>query len=66
MEQKVSAGQQWRLMDDSPWPNPHPPVVIADVLDGWVRYDMPYAKDQRRRLDDFLSLYEIVPAEVVA
>jgi hypothetical protein len=68
MEAKVeiSAGQQWRLQDASPWPNPHTPVTVVDVRDGWVRYDMTHAKDQRRKLDDFLNLYEIVPAEELA
>ena len=57
-------GERWAFMDkQGPWPSKEfTPVVILDVRDGWVRYDMSIFKDQRMELDLFARMYRPVDA----
>lgn len=53
-------GERWAFMDkqDGPWPSKeYAPVVILEVRDGWVRYEMSGFKDQRMKLDLFERMY---------
>ncbi len=51
-------GEQWVFKQDGPWPTTHKPVVITDVLQGYVRYDMVGFKDNRATIDTFTRMYE--------
>lgn len=63
-KQTPKPGERWAFMNkQGPWPNKdYAPVVILDVRDGWVRYDMSVLKDQRMELDFFVRLYRPVDA----
>ena len=63
--QTPKPGDSWAFMDKQkgPWPSKeYTPVVILDVRDGWVRYDMIMVKDQRMKLDLFARMYRPVDA----
>ena len=54
-------GEKWRLKNDSPWPKNYQSVIILDVKDSWVRYDInSLFMDQRLKLKSFLYCYEKV------
>lgn len=59
-------GERWALhIDDGPWgAKKYPPVLILDVKDGWVRYQMSASmfSDERKRESDFVSMYKRVTA----
>lgn len=62
---EVAPGEKWLFTprDDSPWPpsNGYTPVLILDVQDGWVRYDMGCLfRDERKRTKEFVSMYRRV------
>lgn len=63
-KQTPKPGERWAFQGkQGPWPNKeHRPVVILDVRDGWVRYDMEVFKDQRMELDLFARMYRPVDA----
>jgi hypothetical protein len=52
-------GERWVFVEkQGPWPSKkYPAVLIVDVREGWVRYDMSTFKDQRMELDIFARLY---------
>ena len=50
-------GEYWWFNDDSPFPSKYNPVLIREVKDGWVRYDMLTMKDERLKLESFHNIY---------
>jgi hypothetical protein len=63
-KQTPRPGERWAFVDkQGPWPSKdYSPVVILDVREGWVRYDMSMFKDQRMKLDLFARMYRPVDA----
>jgi len=61
----INPGEQWSLHIKSgdPWiQKSYRPVVILDVKNGWVRYDMgaePF-RDERKTIADFVGMYKLV------
>lgn len=56
-------GETWALRDRGPWPSKCT-VLILDVMDGWVRYQLSpeYFPDERLTLKIFLHCYTFVSA----
>jgi hypothetical protein len=56
------SGEKWvfNAFDESPWQTEtYKPVIIIDVQDGWVRYDMGQIfNDERMRLKSFTRIYK--------
>jgi hypothetical protein len=63
-KQTPKPGERWAFVDkQGPWPSKdYSPVVIVDVREGWVRYDMTMFKDQRMKVDLFTRMYRPVDA----
>lgn len=61
----IAARELWILClkTAGPWEQkPYRPVMILDVRDGWVRYDMgsePF-RDERKTIDEFVCMYRRV------
>ena len=54
-------GQRWTLKNETPWPvkDAHT-VLIRDIKDGWVRYELGILfPDERLRMDMFLKCYKL-------
>jgi len=57
---KPFPNEKWVLKDDSPWPRTDiEPVLVTDVRDGWVRYDVSknLFTDQRLEIESFIQCY---------
>jgi hypothetical protein len=54
--------EKWVLSDDrnDPFiPKTYPPVIILEVKDGWVRYDMQgLFRDQRMEIKSFIRIFK--------
>lgn len=63
-KQTPKPGEHWVFVDkQGPWlSKDHLPVVITDMHEGWVRYDIGIFKDQRMKLDLFTRMYRPVDA----
>lgn len=63
------SGERWEFVDKRGlWLNKeHRQVVIRDVGERWVRYDMSLFKDQRMELDLFVRMYRpvLAPSELL-
>lgn len=62
----LAIGQKWRLKPeaDNPWAKRYDPVIIVDIKDGWVKYDMNYFKGETDKISAFLRMYERVEEDV--
>ena len=66
---EIAAGQRWILClsTSDPWGmKPYRPVMILDVRDGWVRYDMgpgPF-RDERKTVVEFVGMYRLATPNV--